>query len=503
VYGEAMTEKGTQSGSEAESGSSAILGTEEFLFVFVSLAFAVSIREVFPSVYGALESLYHYYQSLPNIGLFHIFQMVFGSRMHFKMVLPYLESVALSFVVFGLWVGYYFLMATVRRNNWIGYAPIYMGVDLVQAVLLYITARSLTNLTAKSVGEPNTVWLGIVGIMIVAMGRLWFAMINIRSEEGEIGLISRNRWVRVLMRVVHINMALLSVAVCGLVYDHAALDLRDVFRAITWGCVAYGIAAGASAILVKRLVYSECRLGRVEIAEALAWAWRKEGRWMAVGVGMSLCIQLAMWLGVWRWGVGLVSLRDVIPVSLLLGVGVLVGGGAVAQWGGTPMIGHVLQKGPKAFVKTTLKQFQEYADCIGETLPTLVVFSVDEGPGGAILVAKVGKLSRASENELTEIAQRVLERATSDPKNAAFRQIMSHKLSVLSDAKFPWVPDGFKVQMAGVVCATNVEAKPLGVLFVIPQLDAQQVIDNTRFRDRIVPISWLLAKELEASKTGT
>jgi hypothetical protein len=495
---------GQATGGEAKKvlGEGAFFGTEEFLFVFVSLAFAISIREVFPSVYGALAALYKYYLSLPDIGVVPTVRMVFGSRNHFRMLLPYFESVALSVVVFGLWVGYYFLMATVRRHNWIGYAPFYMMIDLGQAVLLYLTARSLTNFTAKPIDEPDPVWCGVVLILIVGLIRLWLAMFNIRSREGEGEIIRGHRWVRIVMRVVHIDIVLLSIAVFGLLYGHATLDLRNVVRAVMTGCVCYVIGVGATGVLVRAIVRSECGLSRLDTAEALVWAWRREGRWMLCGVIVSVALQCSAWLGVWRsWTWGL-SFRDMIPTSSLLALGLMIGGGAVTQWGGTPMISHVIRKGPYALMRTTLKQHRDYAGCVGQAKPTFVVFADVNERGGPKRMARAGRLPRRVDDELAKVARIVLERSAREPGDPALKGLLAHGVQDIGASPFPGVTPGFDRPMIGLLCKTDAEVSSRGILFVLLNRKSTQIVYNQRFIRIIGPLAWFLAQQLQVYTIG-
>jgi hypothetical protein len=215
--------------------------SEEFLFYFVSLAYALSIKEVFPVLFDTAREGYKYIQSLPNLGPLRLAGLLLPSPEHSMMVTPYVDKVVLSLIVLFVWAGYYFLITRLRDVSRSDYSPFYAVVDLLESALLFFTTKSLGNIAEKAIPETDTAWFGLLAVLAIGLLRLGLGFGDIRRPATEGEMIATQNWIRLLMRISHLTCVCITFLFCGYMYGRNLLSVDRVVLSVVWSTLLYTV----------------------------------------------------------------------------------------------------------------------------------------------------------------------------------------------------------------------------------------------------------------------
>lgn len=358
---------------------------EGFLFTFISIAYAMSVTEVFPVLFETVGQGWHYVRDLPILGRLGTVtaENLLLSPRHYSLAAPYLDKVALAFFLLFLWMGYFFLIARMRHYAEEEYGPFHMVGDLAQAILFFFAARSLRNFDEKLMPDADTTWLLLVLILLVQHARIigsFRAMGPPRPGE----LVRVQMWGRLLVRLAHLNAMTVGLVCFGWLFNIFAISLGGTQRAALWAIAVY-----FALVLVAVGVLARVRnLDRGEsyrpIQSCLGWAWRKEWGWMAMGlVG---CGALYFWLETARssYAAVLLCYREGLPLSVLCALGVVPAAYSVYSIGDVPFLG---KKTLRSMLKMIVRDLAAHMDRTTEERPLIALLWRDRTTGRCHVIA--------------------------------------------------------------------------------------------------------------------
>ncbi len=283
------------------------------LFSFVTVAYAMSITDVFPVMYETAKMAWHYLRGMPPPST-----LLWGSVDHWSNLTPFLDKGALVLVVFLVWVAYFFLMCGI--GSIAKYNPGHALWDIGQALVLYAAAQSVQDVDTRNLVESDTTWI-LLGVAFFACGvRAMHACLTPRliGTGAEARRLQDAR--SMLLSVSHGSLALMSLCVWGYLYERSALDLRQLVATGACAAATYVISIGLlwAILMAKRCMERRAEFIPDDWGDGWEWIWRTQRSYAICGLALVVTMLLGAVIAWEHVFSALLRYRAALPHGVLL-----------------------------------------------------------------------------------------------------------------------------------------------------------------------------------------